>query len=154
MTHVFVGWLEKSFQRKQPRAERWPLPPKTSYYFVQNWCLSLMTTHCLSFKDLTKFLFFCRNTVYTPIAIQHRPNIIWIGRHCRRFWSDPVVDQGVYIYTQFLLHLLARKRGMREEGWGVWAGGISCSVISNAHSTKHFWSEKEWRRLHTVLTVL
>jgi hypothetical protein len=78
--------------------------------------------------------------------ITHRPNISQNERHCRRLWSYQIVDQEVYeyIYTQFLIISLARKRvewgrrdgdegGMREEGWR-WGrvGVISWSCLIHA----------------------
>ncbi len=75
-----------------------------------------------------------------------------------RHWVPPIDQTSVrtkgshriwtaQIYTQFILISLAVQRGIwwrRGKGWR-WRG------IS--YITKHFWSEKEWRHLHTILTV-
>jgi hypothetical protein len=57
------------------------------------------------------------------------------------FWSDQIVDQGVYI-SHFLLLLLASKRGDEGGGVGVREGGNQL-IMSNINSTTHFCSEKE-----------
>jgi hypothetical protein len=42
----------------------------------------------------------------TCVYREHRLNIIQNQRQCRRFWSDQIVEQGVYSYTQFLFSLI------------------------------------------------
>jgi hypothetical protein len=62
----------------------------------------------------------------------------------------------MYIHTQFLFLSLAVQWGMTEEGWGDGGvGGWGQLIMSNkySNSTTHFWSEKKWRHLHTVLII-
>jgi hypothetical protein len=46
-------------------------------------------------------------------------------RHWHPLWSDQIVDQEVYIFTQFLILSLAGKRGDERGGVGMGGGSIS-----------------------------
>ncbi len=48
-------------------------------------------------------------------AHSHRLNIIKIKRQCRRFWSDHIVDQEVYVHIVVSIHSLDQPAARDEK---------------------------------------
>ncbi len=88
-------------------------------------------------------------TKFLCLVARCRP---WTKHHVERkellsflVWPK-CIPRSEYIHTSSHPHLLGR-------GWWGRRGGVNQLIMSNTYSITYFWSEKEWRHLHTILIV-